>query len=107
MSALRLVAARAVLADEHLDALLVTHPPNIRYLTGLSASAGAFILERERAVLVVDGRYVTAARAIFIDDFAGNVDAAVALGMSGVLVGENAAEALTELRELLRTRSPA
>ena len=48
-----------------------------------------------------------AARAIFIDDFAGNVDAAVALGMSGVLVGENAAEALTELRELLRTRSPA
>ena len=64
MSALRLVAARAVLADEHLDALLVTHPPNIRYLTGLSASAGAFILERNRAVLVVDGRYVTAARTI-------------------------------------------
>lgn len=45
-----------------LDALVVTHPPNIRYLTGLDASAAAAILTEDRAVLLVDFRYATAAR---------------------------------------------
>jgi epoxide hydrolase-like predicted phosphatase len=45
---------------------------------------------------------IAPARAVFIDDFAGNVDAAVALGIRGVLVGHDPAPALAELRELLR-----
>ena len=45
-----------------LDALVVTHPPNIRYLTGLDASAAAALLTEDRAVLLVDFRYATAAR---------------------------------------------
>jgi putative hydrolase of the HAD superfamily len=45
---------------------------------------------------------IAPARAIFIDDFAGNVDAAAALGIRGVLVGHDPAPALAELRELLR-----
>ncbi len=45
-----------------VEALLVTHLPNLRYLTGYSGTAGAAILSAERCVLVVDFRYATAAR---------------------------------------------
>jgi Xaa-Pro aminopeptidase len=45
-----------------VDAFVVTHLPNLRYLTGFSATAGAAILTPERCVLVVDARYVTVAR---------------------------------------------
>ena len=45
-----------------LDGLLVTHPPNVRYLTGLSATAGAVVLTPTRCVLIADFRYATAAR---------------------------------------------
>jgi HAD superfamily hydrolase (TIGR01509 family) len=41
------------------------------------------------------------ARAIFLDDFPGNVAAARVLGMHGILVGEDPASALAELRELV------
>jgi epoxide hydrolase-like predicted phosphatase len=49
---------------------------------------------------------VAPARAVFVDDFAGNVSAAAALGIRGVLVGEDAAAALAELRALVRGGSP-
>lgn len=60
----RLARVRAALAAQSLRALLVTHPPNIRYLTGLAVSAGALVVGDEHATLVVDGRYATAARAV-------------------------------------------
>jgi putative hydrolase of the HAD superfamily len=41
------------------------------------------------------------ARAIFLDDFAGNVAAARGMGMHGILVGEDPASALAELRALV------
>ena len=41
------------------------------------------------------------ARAIFLDDFPGNVDAARALGMHAILVGEDPAHALDELLSLV------
>jgi FMN phosphatase YigB (HAD superfamily) len=40
-------------------------------------------------------------RAIFLDDFPGNVDAARTLGMHGILVGEDPAPALDELLALV------
>ena len=46
-----------------LEALVVTSLPNVAYLTGLFASAGAVILSHERAALIVDGRYLVTARA--------------------------------------------
>jgi Xaa-Pro aminopeptidase len=52
-----------------IDGLVVTHPPNIRYLTGLNASSGAVVLG-PTPTLVVDFRYVTAARAVAGDLFA-------------------------------------
>ena len=53
-------AARAAFTGAdgpELDALLVTHLPNIRYLTGFTGTAALLLLTRDRAVLVSDFRY--------------------------------------------------
>jgi Xaa-Pro aminopeptidase len=58
----RAETVRRTLADTGLDALIVTHPPNLRYLTGFDGSLGALLLTLSNAVLIVDGRYITTAR---------------------------------------------
>src|SRR5258706_3270855 len=54
---------QAALAEINLDALLVTHLPNIRYLCGFTGSAGALLIGERGATFFTDGRYVTQARA--------------------------------------------
>lgn len=50
------------LASDDLDALLITHLPNTRYLTGFSGSAAMLVLERDGgSTLVTDSRYLTQA----------------------------------------------
>jgi Xaa-Pro aminopeptidase len=49
-----------ILQRKRLEALLVTHPPNIRYLTGFTGSSGALLLfagGRRAPVFFTDGRY--------------------------------------------------
>jgi len=41
----------------HVDAILVTHLPNITYLCGFSGSAGILLVEPDRATLFTDSRY--------------------------------------------------
>jgi Xaa-Pro aminopeptidase len=60
--AARQAANRAQLQHLHLDALLVTHPPNIRYLCGFTGSAGVLSLGPGRPVFFTDGRYTEQAR---------------------------------------------
>ena len=48
-----------LLERQDLDALLVTSLPNVAYLTGFFASAGALIVSPNAMTLVTDGRYVT------------------------------------------------
>ena len=43
---------------------MVTHLPNLQYLTGFSGTAGAAVITGSRCVLVIDFRYETAARAL-------------------------------------------
>lgn len=52
---------RERLAAEGLAGLLVTHLPNIRYLTGFSGSSGAVLVLPGETVLVTDFRYQTQA----------------------------------------------
>src|SRR5215467_1684161 len=53
----RLQRARAEVAKGRLDALLITHLPNVRYLCGFSGSAGVLVVSEEKALFFTDGRY--------------------------------------------------
>jgi Xaa-Pro aminopeptidase len=46
-----------------VEAFLVAHPPNLRYLCGFSGSSGTLVFARGKRVLFTDGRYTTQARA--------------------------------------------
>jgi Xaa-Pro aminopeptidase len=45
-----------------VDGLLVTHPADVRYLSGFTGSSGALAMAGRRAVLFTDGRYKTQAK---------------------------------------------
>ena len=60
----RLQGLRARLNDIGAAAFLVTSPVSVRYLTGFESSNVAIVVDRERAVLLTDGRYIEAARAL-------------------------------------------
>jgi Xaa-Pro aminopeptidase len=53
----RQAALRGRIAAGELDGLVVTHLPNIRYLTGFSGSSGILIVLEAAAILVTDFRY--------------------------------------------------
>ncbi len=55
--------AWAVAQAAKVDALVATHPPDVRYLTGFTGSNGAVVLAGGRSVLFTDGRYTAQARA--------------------------------------------
>jgi Xaa-Pro aminopeptidase len=62
-----------------IDAFLVTHLPNLRYLTGFGGSAGAAIVTSSRCVLVVDFRYAMTARELLASRGDDAVDLEVAV----------------------------
>jgi Xaa-Pro aminopeptidase len=76
----RLARTRLDLHDASLDVLLVTHLPNIRYLTGFHGSAGALVVAATGCLLVVDTRYASAARLLLTRhaDLARHVEIVVA-----------------------------
>lgn len=45
-----------------LDAFIITHPPNVFYLTGFSGSSGLVLVTRAGAILFTDPRYTIQAR---------------------------------------------
>jgi Xaa-Pro aminopeptidase len=59
----RLVRARDSLRAFSVDALVISHLPNIRYLTGFSGTAGLLVVTAADCALIVDFRYRAAARA--------------------------------------------
>ncbi len=83
------VASR--LAGLGIDALLVTRPPNVRYLTGFTGSNGQVLVGADAAVFLTDGRYIAQSRRevdgverrIYVDGFPNAVaEACRALGAS-------------------------
>jgi Xaa-Pro aminopeptidase len=54
---------QSALAAHRLDALLVIHPSNVRYLCGFTGSAGAIVISQSKSVFFTDGRYNEQARA--------------------------------------------
>jgi Xaa-Pro aminopeptidase len=61
--ALRRRRARAAAETTGADGLLLTHPPDVRYLSGFTGSNGAIAIAGNRSALFTDGRYTTQARA--------------------------------------------
>lgn len=59
--AARQAALRDIIAAAGVDALLVTHLPNVRYLTGFTGSAAVLLVQPGRTVLVSDFRYAVQA----------------------------------------------
>lgn len=58
----RIDRLRFCFSELHADALLVSHPANIRYLCGFSGSAGLLLVEASKATLFTDSRYTFQAR---------------------------------------------
>ncbi|MCH6547399.1 MAG: aminopeptidase P family N-terminal domain-containing protein [Gemmatimonadetes bacterium] len=54
---------REALADRGLDALVVSHPANVRYLTGFTGSSAAAVVAHSAVSLFTDGRYDVQAEA--------------------------------------------
>ncbi len=59
MANVRIKQLRARLRSHDLDAILVTHLPHVRYLSGFSGSSGVLLVTARRAVLFTDFRYQT------------------------------------------------
>jgi Xaa-Pro aminopeptidase len=57
----RAARLRATFADAGVDALLVTHLPNVRYLTSFTGSAGIVLVTADTMLFTSDGRYRTQA----------------------------------------------
>ena len=54
---MRLEKFRQLMAKDKLDGFLVTSPPNRRYLSGFTGSAGVLIVTPEQQVIATDSRY--------------------------------------------------
>jgi Xaa-Pro aminopeptidase len=82
--------ARQAAEQAGAEALLVTHLPDVRYLSGFTGSSGAVAMAGGRAALFTDGRYTTQAKAeakglrVVIDKTAPAKQAAVWLAGLGV-----------------------
>jgi Xaa-Pro aminopeptidase len=54
---MRLEQLRRSLAEQELDAILISQPENRRYLSGFTGSAGFLLITGQRAILATDFRY--------------------------------------------------
>jgi Xaa-Pro aminopeptidase len=57
----RIELVRAALCAKRFDALLVTHLPNILYLSGFTGDSGYLLVEPHRTTLFTDGRFTVQA----------------------------------------------
>jgi Xaa-Pro aminopeptidase len=95
----RLGRLRGAIEAVDADALLVTTPANVRYLTGFSGSAGTLLVDSTSALLVTDGRYRTQAAEQLA---AAGLDRAVELSVGGVQAQREALAAAVGARQVGR-----
>ena len=60
--AARLRALRKRMTAQQVEALIVTHLPDVRYLCGFTGSNAALVITPSKATLFTDGRYITQAK---------------------------------------------
>lgn len=84
----RQAALRVALEHEGLEGLLVTHLPNIRYLTGFSGSAAMLLVGADSVALITDFRYAAQAQVEAGDAARVEVDRTSVWERLGKLLGE-------------------
>ncbi len=91
----RVEETAALLRERGLDALLVSAPANVRYLTGYTGSNGIALVfaEGERHTFYTDFRYATQAEEEVIDRFARDIAPVDLLGALGETLGAATAAA--------------
>jgi Xaa-Pro aminopeptidase len=52
----RLQSLQQTVESKKLDGLLISHPPNLRYLCGFTGSTGALLVNSGESVFFTDGR---------------------------------------------------
>lgn len=99
--------------DAGADGLLVTHGPDVRYLSGFTGSSGAVALAGGRGALFTDGRYTTQAKTearglkLVIDKRSPGVQAVEWLAAAGVKKGAfDAGQTSVAALELMRKGLP-
>jgi Xaa-Pro aminopeptidase len=58
----RLRELRTYIVQKELDALLISQPENIRYLSGFTGSSGWLLVSQQESILATDFRYVEQAK---------------------------------------------
>lgn len=58
----KLNKARAILAELKLDAILVTSPYNMRYISGFAGGEGLLYITKDKSILFTDSRYTVQAK---------------------------------------------
>lgn len=99
----RRAALVAAFGTDGLDALLVQHLPNVRYLTGFTGSAGLLLVARDATILVTDFRYASQAPQE-ARDIAVQVDATSIWDRLGRVVGAHKVERLGIESHVMTTR---
>src|SRR4051812_30169506 len=87
----RAARLRPALATAAVDALLVTHLPNVRYLTGFTGSSAMLLVTGDALLFTTDGRYRTQAGEQLT---AAGVDAGIEIGATAAAQREAIAAAL-------------
>ncbi len=110
----RLRRLRARMSASRIPALLITHLPDVRYLSGFTGSNAALACTPKRAVLFTDGRYTVQARQevssmrVVIAKKSALLEACGLLAASGVASATIDADTLTMRQfESLRASLPA
>jgi Xaa-Pro aminopeptidase len=58
----RLQKLRQKIIEHELDAILISQPENLRYLSGFTGSAGALLISQDSVILATDFRYIEQAK---------------------------------------------
>ncbi|HEV2732558.1 MAG TPA: aminopeptidase P family N-terminal domain-containing protein, partial [Terriglobales bacterium] len=53
---------QSMLSRHRLEGMLITHLPNIRYLSGFTGSSATLLITENKPVFFTDGRYANQAR---------------------------------------------
>lgn len=93
-----------ILVRARCSAMLITHPTNLRYLTGLQVSQGVLLIRRKQSALYLDSRYIEMAQKTLVSPYAVYPYEQLTNDLKKVRVIGFESQVVTSLRESLMKR---